>query len=124
MALKRREYLLTVDQYNRPFSVTDKEAVALNLVRLILLNPGSDPLHPEMGVGLKRYRYALSLGDLTKRVEKQIETYLPQYTDAHVDIVRTPDMTANIEITVDDVVYVYESKNMPVSIELDQIKNS
>jgi len=124
MALKRKEYLLTVDKYNRPFSVTGNEAVALNLVRLILLNPGSDPLHPEMGVGLKNYRYALSLSELTKRIEDQINTYLPQYTNASVDIIRTPDRVANIEITIDDTVYVYDSSNMPISIDLDQIQSS
>lgn len=124
MALKRKEYLLTVDKYNRPFSVTGNEAVSLNLVRLILLNPGSDPLHPEMGVGLKNYRYALSLSELTKRIEDQINTYLPQYTNASVDIIRTPDRVANIEITIDDTVYVYDSSNMPISIDLDQIQSS
>ena len=124
MALKRKEYLLTVDQYNKPFTVTDKEAIALNLVRLILLNPGSDPLHPEMGVGLKAYRYSVSLSDLSKRIEEQIETYLPQYTDATVNIIRTPDKVANIEITIDDTIYIYDSANMPVSIDLEQVKNS
>lgn len=124
MALKNREYLLSVDTYNKPLAINDSEAIALNLVRLLLLNPGSDPFRPEMGVGLKKYRYALSLDELTKRIDEQIATYLPQYPNAGVQIIRTDDKVANIEITIDDVVYVYDSTTMPVSIDLEYIKNN
>lgn len=122
--LKRQEYLLSVDSYNQPVVITDKEAIALNLVRLILLNPGSDPMRPEMGVGLKNYRYSLTLDDLSDRIQSQIATYLPQYQDANVAIIRTSDKVANIEITIDDTIYVYDSNVMPVSIDLEYVKNN
>lgn len=124
MAVKTVEYLMSVDKYNKPMVVNDKEAVALNLVRLLLLNPGSDPFRPDMGVGLSYYRYAIPLDDLAKRIEDQINTYLPSYQNADINIIRTPDKVANIEITIGDTTYIYDSTQMPVSINLDLVKDN
>jgi hypothetical protein len=124
MALKNREYLLSVDSYNNPFVIKDNEAIALNLVRLLLLEPGSDPFRPDMGVGLKSYRYALTLDELNDRITEQIQTYLPQYQSAEVNIVRTPERVANIEITLGDVVFIYDSSSMPIPIDLDYVRTN
>ena len=107
MAVKRREYLLSTNKYNEPEIVTDKSSIALLLVRLILLDPGSDPLHPDMGVGIKSYRYSLNqLEELKKRIENQIELFLPEFTNASISLIGTPDRVCNIEITIDDTTYV------------------
>jgi hypothetical protein len=122
MAINNREYLMSVDKYNRPIEVNGKEAIALNIVRLILLEPGSDPLHPDMGVGLKRYRYALNMEELTNRIQEQMDTYLPMYPNAQVSLIRTPDKVVNIEINIDGTVYIYDSNRMPISINIDDLK--
>ena len=57
--IKEREYLLSVTPLKRPKVLEGEEAIAMDLLRLILLNPGSDPLHPDMGVGIINYRYAM-----------------------------------------------------------------
>ena len=125
MAIQDREYLFTINDFNEPKVVNGSEAVGLRLTNLLLMNPGSDPLHPEMGVGLKNYRYGLSVLDqLRDRISDQIKTYLPMYTGADVQIIRTPDKVCNIEITVDGVTYVYDSKSAPIPIGLEDIVNS
>ena len=122
--VKEREYLFSVDQYNKPKVYTKKQAIGLMLVRLILLNPGSDPLHPEMGVGIKNYRYTMNtLEDLRRRVEDQINTYLPCFRSSNVSIVQTDNHVCNIEITIDDTIYVYDSKEAPVPIVIDDAKS-
>lgn len=122
MAIKQREYLFTVNEFNEPGKVEGKNAIALLLMRLIMMDPGSDPLHPSMGVGLKNYRYGLnSLDELKTSIEKQIQIYLPMYQNATVLLIRTPDRTVNIEITIDDVTYVYDSAKAPIPISLDDI---
>lgn len=122
MAVKQREYLFTTNVYNEPAKVEGKSAVALLLIRLILLEPGADPLHPEMGVGIRKYRYALNqLEELRKRIEDQVETYLPEYQTASVALVRTPDRLCNIEITLDGVTYVYDSATAPIPISLEDL---
>ena len=124
MAVKDRVYLFSVNDFKEPEKREGVEAVALSLVRIILLEPGSDPLHPDMGVGLKSYRYKMDgLEDLRKRIEDQIATYLPMYQGAMITLIKTPDKVCNIEIVVEGVTYVYDSLTAPVPILLEDIKN-
>lgn len=122
MAIKQREYLLTTDKFKEPSQLTGKNAVGLLLMRLIMMEPGTDPLHPDMGVGIWRYRYTMDKKEeLRNRIEKQIYTYLPYFSDADVTLVYCPDKTVNIEITMDNVTYVYESATSPKPITLEEI---
>ena len=124
MAVRQREYLLSVNIYNEPAKADQQSAIALLLIRLILLEPGSDPLHPLMGVGIRKYRYALNqLEELQKRIEDQIATYLPEYQNATVALIRTPDKLCNIAITIDDVTYVYDSSIAPIPISLEDVQS-
>jgi hypothetical protein len=111
--VKQREYLLTVDEFSNPQVVEGKSAVALLLSRLILLEPGSDPLHPGMGVGIRRYRFNSNkdnLQTLQKAIEKQVNTYLPSFQGSEVQLIMNDDKTMNINITVGDTTYVYSSE--------------
>lgn len=122
MAIREKEYLFSVNNFNRPQVVEKHRAIGLLLIRLILLDPGSDPLHPEMGVGIRSYRYAVGrLEELRRRVENQINTYLPCFPSSDVTIVQTPDHVCNIEITINEVTYVYNSNEAPVKISLEDI---
>lgn len=124
MSVKQREYLFSVNEFNEPKKVEDKSAIALLLVRLIMMDPGSDPLHPDMGVGIRNYRYSAdNLEELRTRVQTQIETYLPEFQNADVAIIRTPDKVCNIEISIDDITYVYDSSTAPIPISLDDVKD-
>lgn len=111
--VKQREYLLSVDEFSNPQIVESKSAIALLLSRLILLEPGSDPLHPDMGVGIKKYRFDSNKDVLTEikdDITKQLETYLPTYQGTEVQIGLTEDKKLNINITVGDTTYVYSSE--------------
>ena len=115
-----REYTLSITPLNRPEVLKNQEAIAMLLLRLILLNPGSDPLHPDMGVGIINYRYAMGrLDELRQRVEDQIHTFLPCFPAGNVEINITPTKLCNILITIDDVLYTYDSAEAPVPISID-----
>ena len=121
--IKEREYCMSVDNFKRPLIYKNQQAIAILLTRLILLNPGSDPLHPEMGVGITNYRYAFGrLDELKLRVKQQIDTYLSCFSSANVEILITNDNLCNIEITIDDVIYLYDSSEAPVPITLESAK--
>jgi hypothetical protein len=125
MAIRQKEYLFSTNEFNEPASLTGKSAIGLLLVRLILMDPGSDPLHPTMGVGIRKYRYGLdNINELKKSVEEQIETFLPCYQNASVAMIITPDRVCNIEITINDTVYVYDSHTAPIPISLTDIENN
>jgi hypothetical protein len=123
--VKEREYLISVNKLNEPVVEKDQRAIALLLLRLILLDPGSDPLHPDMGVGIRKFRFSVdTLNDLKDRVKKQIERYLPDFIASDVNIVINSNKTCNIEITIDDTIYTYDSNSAPVAISLEDISNS
>lgn len=122
MSIKNREYSFGVDKFNKPKVLKDKEAIGTRLMELIMMEPGDDPLHPDMGVGLKTYRYGVTnLEELRARVQKQIETYLPFYQNADVAIIRTPDKVVNIEISLGGMKYIYDSNNTSKPITLDDL---
>lgn len=122
MAIREKEYLLSVDPFRRPRVLTKQSAIAMNLLHLILLDPGSDPLHPEMGVGIRNFRYAMGKEEeLRERVDDQIKRFLPCYPSANVELAYTNDRRINIEITIDDTLYVYDSAEAPISIGLDNL---
>lgn len=125
MPIIQREYLFSVNEFKEPSKVENKSAIALSLVRLIMMDPGTDPLHPDMGVGIKKYRYggAGNIEELRANIEKQIETYLPCYQTANVSIIVTPDKMCNIEITINDTVFVYDSTSAPIPIYLEDIQS-
>lgn len=123
MSIKNREYTFSVDSFNKPIVVTGNDAIGTKLMQLIMMEPGDDPLHPDMGVGIKTYRYSVNtLNDLKRRVEDQIATYLPMYQSVNVAILRTPDKVVNIEINLGDITYVYDSASMSKPITLDDIQ--
>lgn len=124
MAVKRREYLFSVNRFHEPQKVEGQTAIALLLVRLILLQPGSDPLHPDMGVGIRDYRYSLTqLEDLRDKIAEQINMFLPDYQNADVNLILNgPDRICNIEITIDDTTYVYDSSIAPVPVRIADIQ--
>ena len=122
--IKEREYLCSVDNFKQPVVRTKQAAIGLLLLRLILLEPGSDPLHPDMGVGIKRYRYTMNtLEELKQRVKNQIDTYLPCFKSSEINIVLTQDHLCNIEISVNDTLYIYDSHEAPVPITIDDARN-
>lgn len=124
MATERKEYLLTANRFKKPESITGKHAEALLLLKLILQDPGTDPLHPDMGVGIQQWRYGMgTLEELRKRTQTQINTYLPFLVGAKVNIIVQKDKTCNIEIYHEDMIYVYESATAPVPITLSDIAN-
>lgn len=117
--IKDKEYVMTVTNFKKPKVIEGKQAIATYLTRLLLMMPGTDPLHPDMGVGITRYRYGIfTLNDLKARIKNQIDDWLPMYSNAEVKLILTPDKLLNVQIKVDDTVYVYDSSqaDQPISL--------
>lgn len=124
MAIKEREYLISVNEFKEPRKVEKARAIGLLLVRLIVMEPGSDPLHPTMGVGIKKYRYGLNnLEQLRKECQYQIDTFLPCFPNADVEITYTPDKICSIRVTINDMKFVYDTGMTDTPIKLIDIEN-
>lgn len=107
-----REMLLSVDSFNRPKVLEGKEAIGTLLVRLIQLEPGTYPSHPNMGVGLiSNYRYCDEdkVKLLQDHIKSQIRTYLPEYQAVKVTAKLQPEGKLIIDINIDQTIYRYET---------------
>lgn len=110
----QKEYVLSVNDIKQPKILKGKEAIATLLVRLILLEPGTIPDKPLMGVGLRNFRYSQKDGvdELRKRISSQISTYLPRYQGAQVTVKLNDNKTLSIGINIDGVLYKYETEEL------------
>lgn len=124
-----KEYLLTTDSFNNPTTLENQNAIGMLLMRLLLLEPGTNPLYPNMGVGINRYRYILSnnLESLRANVEDQVETYMPEYfSNASVKLQVTQHNNLLIRITVNGIDYVYntEDSDHPIEVTVSELSSS
>ena len=121
-----KEYVLSTNLFKKPKVLIGKPAIATLLVRIILLEPGTDSINPEMGVGLvSKYRFLteeLSI-DLIDNIKYQISKYLPELQCASVDLDYTNDKSVIIKITIDDTIYVFDSSDTDTPIRLESFKN-
>ena len=116
-----KEYLLKVTPFSEPKVATGTEAIATMLSRIILLEPGTNPLHPTMGVGLvSKYRFLDSEDKklkLTTDIRRQVETFLPEYQLIDVELEYSSDKTVDIKIMIDETIFIYDSsKIIPISL--------
>lgn len=120
MSVVNKEYAFGVNKFNKPKTFDQNDAIGARLMELIMMEPGDDPLHPDMGVGIKSFRYTINTIDaLRDRIENQIATYLPFYQNVNVVLVLTPDKLYNIEIVIGDTKFIYDSSasSKPISLE-------
>lgn len=107
--INTHEYTFSVDDFGDPKVLTDSEAIAVVLTRLLLLEPGTFQSHPEMGVGLvSKYRYTMedNIRYLRDDFRSQIEKYLPQYQGVEVSAY-LQEHVCHINATIDGVLYAF-----------------
>lgn len=122
-----KEYLLSTNEYREPKVVDGSEAYGILLARLLLLEPGTNPLHPGMGVGLgPKYRF-ISENDmpmLQTLIQEQVNTYLPSEflttTKAYLEL-KPNSKYLQITIIADDTKYVFDTEDSSTPIELSDL---
>lgn len=122
------EPLMTINKFYKPVVLTGTDAAVVQIIRLILLEPGTIQTHPDCGVGIgSKFRHItdLDLRALEDRIATQISTYLPMYTTIRVSVeIDNKEKSLRIYITSDQLNAV-----IPISTEtgkvinLDNIKN-
>lgn len=105
-----REYLIGTDDFNNPKVVYGKKAIGVIVCRLLLLEPGTDPMRPEMGVGIvSKYRYMFpdNLNELKRDIAYQLNKYLFPYQRVSITMWVETDKTLRMDIVIDDNTYKY-----------------
>lgn len=102
--------------FNKPTIFNGKHAVAIKILILLMMKPGTDFLHPEMGIDIVgRYRYCDEddLDELQEEINNQLEAYLPNMNIVSVNVsMRDNDIVTKINI--DDTVYTFKSDDKQV----------
>ena len=120
------EHLLTTSEYLEPKSIKGADAYGTLLFRLLILQPGENPLHPRMGVGLgPKYRFISEddLEMLRSRIQNQIETYLPgEFLTLDVNLsLKENSKYLQIIIIADETKFVYDTESSSTPIELSDL---
>ena len=120
------EHLLTTNEYFEPKTLKGADAYGTLLFRLLILQPGENPLHPRMGVGLgPKYRFISEddLEMLRSRIQKQIETYLPgEFLTLDVNLnLKENSKYLQIIIIADETKFVYDTESSSTPIELSDL---
>lgn len=121
------EFTFSVNDFGEPIKLTNSEAIASLLTRLLLLEPGTIQSHPKMGVGLvSKYRYSMDnhLSDLKDDFTIQIEKYLPQFQGVKVSVSQK-EKKCMISATIDGVVYgfFYDTDTNKINSKFTELEN-
>lgn len=84
-----KEYLLSINEFVQPKVLKKDQAAYTDIIRLFLLEPGTNQTHPEMGIGIRtRYRFSdtSEITKLKQEVKDQLEIYLPNLLTMDVQI--------------------------------------
>lgn len=113
------EYTMSINTIKRPKVLKDKDAVYVLLVRLLLLEPGTNQCFPEMGLGLvSKYRYSFA-NDINKLIiayKNQINTYLPGLEVIDV-LGKVVNKTLILEVNIDnEIIYpiAFDTETMEI----------
>lgn len=121
------EYLLSTNIYSVPSVISSPDANGVLITRLLLLEPGTNPHHPDMGVGIgPKYRFITEndLPALRSKIQDQINTYLPLESlgESTVDLeIKENTKYLLISITVGSTKYVYDTEESNTPIELSNL---
>lgn len=121
-----KEYLLSTNKFNEPRVLDSNEARGINILRLLILTSGHNPLFPKMGCNLIYYRHMSEdqIEPLKKMIQEQIQTYLPECEMDYVELVKTENNYLNIIIQCSDgVQYQYVSQDQIYPLSLDALNS-
>lgn len=123
-----KDYLLSINEFVQPKILKGEQAAFVDIIRLFLLEPGTNQTHPEMGIGIRsRYRFSdtSEISKLKQEVKSQMEIYLPNLLIMDVQVEVYGTTLAIFISTQDEGVYAvaYNTENGKIGgLTLDDIK--
>ena len=117
-----QESLLSMNNFGEPKILSNGNAYAISIIRLLMMDKGSIELHPEMGIGLvKNYRYSFTdnLENLRTEIETQVSNYItkiPVTVELYED-----SKILYISITIENKKYIFNFNTENNSIKLSDL---
>lgn len=118
-----KEYTLSVDEFNRPKEFTDLDALAVLIIRLFLLKPGTLTNNPECGIGLyENYSHITEddLGEFNEVASDQLTRYIGnkvQYIECNAAFVPGDKHTLiiNVNLQKQKLSFAFDKANLTLS---------
>ena len=119
---KYKEYLLSTDNFKNPVLKEGNDATGLLIMRLLILDPGTNRRHPSMGIGMlsKLFSSSSDILNLQENIDSQMNTYMPpDIRPSEIKLTGNKKGFLEIHIVVKDIDYIYETENTsnPISIK-------
>lgn len=116
-----KDFLMSVNKFEKPVVVSDKDAIYVLLIRLMRLNPGDIQIHPDMGVGIvEKWRYISmdKLYMLEETIQEQIEKFLPMLQGAKVSVRQSKGdpKAIVIDIVLDKSLFKFKANEKEVTL--------
>lgn len=127
----KKELSLSLNPFGRPREYSGKAAWAHLIMNLIMMEPGTYPSQPNMGVGLNRFSYQTIdtwASEVQSLINDQIKTYLPDIPLENIKLIDHTNEKGNyviFQITFSDeigedrcVAVATEQKNNEIHFEI------
>lgn len=114
------EYLITVDNYKKPKVIRGNKGNYYMILRLMLMEPGTNPLFPLMGLGLRsksRFVDEDQIQELKVKLDQQINTYLPDLIVNNIEMEMDDNKQLRITISSDTEEYVYNTNDFDLNLD-------
>jgi len=85
----KKEMLLATDGLNSQLFYSDGLAVAQIIQNLIIIEPGTYPNKPDLGVGIKNYLFEFLTADTKSSISSKIKTQINEFipiTNSYIDV--------------------------------------
>ena len=83
----------SVNNYNRPKVLTEKETYVNNVMMLLLGKPGFYPSIPSIGMNIQQYLYMfeddINTTSIKTQLANQCSDFLPEIRDGEMDVLKT-----------------------------------
>lgn len=113
------DYPFSISKIQLPKVYTSLEALQFQIKKLLLMEKGTYESIPNMGIGIRNYRYndIENINELKKEIEDQISTYLPYFSLVEVEIKNIDNKTVTFNIVLDDTLVRFKSSSSDYSLE-------
>ena len=114
------EYLITVDNYKKPKVIRGNKGNYYMILRLMLMEPGTNPLFPLMGLGLRsksRFVDEDQIQELKVKLDQQINMYLPDLIVNNIEMEMDDNKQLRITISSDTEEYVYNTNDFDLNLD-------
>lgn len=86
----KEEFYLEINDFQKIDTISGLYAVARLVQTLCILEPGTYPNHPDMGIGIKNFKFeyadAPTISSIQRRINEQISKYLSDANITSVDV--------------------------------------